>query len=149
MARQKKEAEDSNAQSLKSLTKSSVWDVQENDIIRMLENIFSNCLRYARSRVFYKVFTENNNVVFSISDDGPGIDPEVLEHLFERFAKGSDGKHGIGLALAKSIAEEHQGSIVAYNIKDGGACFEMSIPMTKPKEQLTHANNESANKNED
>lgn len=121
----------------------------ENDIIRMLENIFSNCLRYARSRVFYKVFTENNNVVFSISDDGPGIDPEVLEHLFERFAKGSDGKHGIGLALAKSIAEEHKGSIVAYNIKDGGACFEMSIPMTKPKEQLTHANNESANKNEE
>lgn len=121
----------------------------ENDIIRMLENILSNCLRYARSKVFYKVFTENNNVVFSISDDGPGIDPEVLEHLFERFAKGSDGKHGIGLALAKSIAEEHKGSIVAYNLKDGGACFEMSIPLTKPKEQLTHANNESANKNEE
>ncbi len=37
MARQKKEAEDSNAQSLKSITKSSVWDVQENDIIRMME----------------------------------------------------------------------------------------------------------------
>ena len=37
MARQKKEAEESSAQSLKSLTKSSVWDVQENDIIRMIE----------------------------------------------------------------------------------------------------------------
>ena len=121
----------------------------ENDIIRMLENILSNCLRYARSKVFYRVFTENNNVVFSISDDGPGIDPEVLDHLFERFAKGSDGKHGIGLALAKSIAEEHKGSIIAYNKAEGGACFEMSIPLTTPKEQLTHANNASADKNND
>ena len=118
----------------------------ENDIIRMLENIFSNCLRYARSRVCYKLFIENKYVVFSISDDGPGISPEVLEHLFERFAKGSDGKHGIGLALAKSIAEEHNGNIIAYNMADGGACFEMKIPITKPKEQLTHANNESVNK---
>ena len=37
MARQKKEVEDSNALSLKSMTKSSVWDIQENDVYRMLE----------------------------------------------------------------------------------------------------------------
>ena len=69
------------------------------------------------------------NVVFEISDDGPGIAPEVADHLFERFSKGSDGKHGIGLALALAIAEEHNGTVKAYNKPEGGACFEIIIPV--------------------
>ena len=112
----------------------------ENDIFRMLENIFSNCLRYAATRVEFSVRKESNkNVVFTIKDDGKGISEEVLAHLFERFAKGSEGKHGIGLALAKSIAEEHNGSIRAYN--NNGACFEIILPLTDTKSQMTKINN--------
>ena len=118
----------------------------ENDIFRMLENIFSNCLRYAKTRVVFKCTYDVSHVTFRISDDGPGISEEVLTHLFERFAKGSDGKHGIGMALSKSIAEEHNGSITAYNDKDnGGAVFEIKIPTAKCREQLSKLNNSSDN----
>ena len=118
----------------------------ENDILRMLENIFSNCLRYCKTSVTFKCRKgpKGKYVIFTISDDGPGISDEVAEHLFERFSKGSDGKHGIGLALAKAIAEEHDGNITAYNLKDSGACFDISIPLTKRKEQKTKINNDKA-----
>ena len=119
----------------------------ENDLIRCLENIFSNCLRYCNNAVTFKCYSDKtgNKVVFEISDDGPGIAQEVQEHLFERFSKGSDGKHGIGLALAKAIAEEHDGSINAYNKDEGGACFEITIPVIKHREQLSKMNNDSTN----
>lgn len=118
----------------------------ENDLIRCLENIFSNCLRYCKTAVTFKCYKseDGSNVVFEISDDGPGIAPEVAEHLFERFSKGSDGKHGIGLALALAIAEEHDGTVTAHNKPEGGACFEITIPVVKRREQLTKMNNDSA-----
>ncbi len=127
--------------------KSKYIYANENDLIRCLENIFSNCLRYCENAVTFKCYTENNGseVVFEISDDGPGISPEVIDHLFERFSKGSDGKHGIGLALAKAIAEEHNGYVRAYNKPEGGACFEVVIPTVKPRDQLSKINNDSMN----
>ena len=115
----------------------------ENDMIRCLENIFSNCLRYCNKAVTFDCRPDGfrKRVTFSISDDGPGISPEVLEHLFERFSKGKDGKHGIGLALAQAIANEHGGYINAFNKPDGGACFEITIPLIKKRDQLTKINN--------
>ena len=113
----------------------------ENDIFRMLENIFSNCTRYASKQVDFSVFKVKDSINFVISDDGPGIDRELLPTLFDRFAKGNDGKHGIGLALAKAIAEEHDGYITADNKLQGGAVFVISIPIIKPKVQLSQINN--------
>lgn len=117
----------------------------ENDMIRCLENIFSNCLRYCKNAVSFRCMQDKSgsNVIFEISDDGPGISPEVIDHLFERFSKGADGKHGIGLALAKAIAEEHNGSIKAYNKPEGGACFEITIPVVFHRDQLSKMNNDS------
>ena len=114
----------------------------ENDILRMLENVFSNCNRYASKQVDFSVFKVQGFINFVISDDGPGIAPEVLPTLFDRFAKGSDGKHGIGLALARAIAEEHDGYITADNKLTGGAVFVIALPVIKPKVQLSHINNE-------
>ena len=116
----------------------------ENDLIRCLENIFSNCLRYCKTAVTLRCYKEDDSVVFEISDDGPGIAPEVADHLFERFSKGSDGKHGIGLALALAIAEEHGGTVKAHNKETGGACFEIKIPCVKRRDQLSKMNNDSA-----
>ena len=115
----------------------------ENDILRMLENIFSNCNRYARKQVDFTVSKLNKETIrFVISDDGPGIDENVLPTVFDRFAKGSDGKHGIGLALALAIAEEHGGTITAGNKPEGGASFTIDLPVIKPKKQLSQRNNE-------
>ena len=114
----------------------------ENDIFRMLENVFSNCLRYAKNKVQFICYTEDKNVIFEISDDGPGISPEVKEHLFDRFAKGSDGKHGIGLALVLAIAKEHNGTVTGDNKPEGGAIFRISIPTVTANEQLSLINKE-------
>ena len=120
----------------------------ENDMIRCLDNIFSNCLRYCNKAVTFDCRPDSfrRKVTFAIGDDGPGIAPEVLEHLFERFSKGKDGKHGIGLALAQAIANEHGGTVNAYNKPDGGACFEVTIPLVKKRDQLTKINNLRADK---
>ncbi|MBR2523253.1 MAG: HAMP domain-containing histidine kinase [Clostridiales bacterium] len=121
----------------------------ESDIFRMLENIFSNCLRYCRSTVRFVCKKDKTGkfIHFMISDDGPGISEDVLPKLFDRFATGTAGKHGIGLALAKSIVEEHNGTITGYNMtgKNGeitGAVFEIKIPLISKKEQLSRLNKE-------
>lgn len=112
----------------------------ENDIFRMLENVFSNCLRYANKTVLFNCYRTKEYVVFEISDDGPGISDEVMSHLFDRFAKGQDGKHGIGLALVKAIVKEHQGLIDAGNKESGGAIFKISIPIISTNDQLSLIN---------
>jgi len=112
----------------------------ESDLIRMLENIFSNCLRYATKEVTFICTEENGKVVFDISDDGPGISDDVMNKLFSRFATGNEGKHGIGLALVKSIAEEHGGEVSAENKPEGGARFIIKIPTIRNKEQLSKKN---------
>ncbi len=101
------------------------------DLIRMFENLFSNCLRYCKANVIFKYRIEEDQAVYFVMDDGDGISEEVLPHLFARFAKGSDGKHGIGLALCKSIVEEHNGTIKGYNRPEGGACFEVRLPVRR------------------
>ena len=62
-----------------------------------------------------------------ISDSGSGISEEDLPHIFERFYKGRDsgdkGGFGIGLALARMIINEQNGTLKAENSSDGGALF--------------------------
>ena len=62
-------------------------------------------------------------------DDGEGIAPELLPHIFDRFYSTRKGGAGIGLSLAKEIVSLHKGTISASN--DGGALFEISLPLKK------------------
>jgi signal transduction histidine kinase len=65
---------------------------------------------------------DGGSIIVRVSDDGPGISDEDLPHIFERFYKGRDGKHGIGLSIARSVVETYHGRLTAFN--DGGAVFE-------------------------
>ena len=62
-----------------------------------------------------------------MADDGPGVAEEDLPHVFERFYKGKDGKHGIGLAIARSVAEAYHGTLTVRN--ENGAVFEAVFPI--------------------
>ena len=76
---------------------------------------------------------EGQNVVeFSVSDTGPGLAPEVLDHLFEAFYTTKSEGMGIGLNLCRSIVESHQGRMRAENLYNGeqitGCRFSFWIP---------------------
>lgn len=105
----------------------------ETDLFRAFENILSNGLRYAESEIHIQIEKkENQNAVIYISDDGNGISPKLLPHIFDRFSKGEGGKHGIGLALVRAIIQEHNGSVRAENNESGGAVFTITLPIISP-----------------
>jgi two-component system sensor histidine kinase KdpD len=65
-----------------------------------------------------------------VADRGPGIPPDDLERVFEKFyhAKGSKGA-GLGLAICRAILSAHGGRVWAENREDGGAVFKFSLPL--------------------
>ena len=90
----------------------------------VIDNLFSNCLRYATSSILVQVTSDG----FIIEDDGKGFDTEDLLHLFERFYKGQGGQTGLGLAIVKSSIEYMGGHIEAHNAKGQGAIFKLHFP---------------------
>ena len=94
-----------------------------------VENILRNCLEYTPSGGCIAVRAEENALftALTVTDSGPGIAPEDLPHLFERFYKGrgsAENRYGIGLSLAERIIRTEGGTIRAFN-KPEGACFEI------------------------
>jgi signal transduction histidine kinase len=73
----------------------------------------------------------SDTIRLSVRDSGPGIPPEQLPHIFDRFYKGdasrqSSGGSGLGLSIVKAIVERHGGTITARN--DQGAVFDIVLP---------------------
>ena len=97
---------------------------------RAVTNILSNGVRYARSQLHLTCRADKRHVTIRIQDDGDGIAEADLPHIFDRFYMGKSGKSGIGLALTREIIHLHKGTIRAYN-GDGGAVFEISIPVSR------------------
>jgi signal transduction histidine kinase len=71
-------------------------------------------------------------VQIDLADDGPGIDPELVPHVFDRFVRSSDsGGSGLGLAIAKSLVVSHGGTIVANRRTAGGTVIHVVVPMKR------------------
>ena len=73
-------------------------------------------------------------LALSVLDTGPGVPPDLRERIFEPFyrlpgASEKDGGVGLGLALVKSIAQRHGGSVQCSNRPQGGACFSLRLPL--------------------
>lgn len=106
-------------------------------------NLLSNAIKFTHrgGHVFVQLEqdTGRNLALIRIRDDGAGIDPSVLPHLFEPFAQGehtldrSRGGLGLGLALAKGLVEQHGGEL--HGTSDGpgkGAEFTICLPLADP-----------------
>lgn len=72
--------------------------------------------------------TGDGLVDFSVADSGPGIPPDLMARIFESFFTTKSEGMGLGLALSRSIAEAHGGTLVARNTPGGGACFHLILP---------------------
>ena len=97
--------------------------------------LLDNAVRHGTGReIDLSLKRQGHSAVLNIFNDGDEIPPEKLEHLFDRFyrvdeARSSDGHHyGLGLSIAKAVAEKHGGSI-AVSGQDGKVRFTVSIPV--------------------
>ena len=95
-------------------------------------NLMKNCMEHSQPDGIVHCDYSGNPLYAEIQiwDDGTGFDTEDLPHLFDRFYRGRRAVGngiGIGLALARSIFELQNGTITAYNRRNGGACFEIRL----------------------
>ena len=72
---------------------------------------------------------KTNQVVVTVKDSGPGIDPEILPHLFTKFKAKSEKGLGLGLYISKNIIEAHNGKIRIENRSKGGARVAIRLPV--------------------
>jgi signal transduction histidine kinase len=105
----------------------------------VLANLLTNANKYAPegAKVQLAASRVGEEIEFAVSDDGPGLDEEQLEHVFERFWRAdstetqSVGGTGLGLAIAKSLVELHGGAISANSVPGQGATFRFVLPISK------------------
>jgi two-component system OmpR family sensor kinase/two-component system sensor histidine kinase BaeS len=113
---------------------------------QILGNLLSNALRYtpAGGRIDLELDCTIGKARLAVRDSGPGIAEEALPHVFERFYRSdrsrsrTEGGVGLGLAIARQLAEAHQGTLVAANDPMGGAVFTLVLPYTQesgPRDQ--------------
>ena len=99
---------------------------------RVIQNILSNCLRYAEHEILIRMSTDGNSLILLIQDDGPGFLEKDLPHIFERFYKGNGGKNGIGLSIVWTGIHYLGGSITAGNraVPEHGAYYQLLLPLS-------------------
>ncbi len=101
---------------------------------QVVVNLLSNALRHTRpgGRIDVRTSVDGDAAVLEVLDTGPGIAPEDLPHVFERFYRGKGAEEssgsGIGLAVAAELVGAHGGTIEARNREEGGAGFTVRLP---------------------
>lgn len=110
-----------------------VLPVQVTWLRRALRNLISNALRYG-GNAEVSLLREAGEIVLRVEDDGPGISPDQIATMLEPFQRGeasrnrSTGGAGLGLTLARAIAEQHGGALVLANRVGGGLRADLRLP---------------------
>ena len=102
-------------------------------LIRLIDNLVSNALKYANSKIWISI-AKRNNIIIEVSDDGRGIADDEKAYIWDRFYKvdksrsiSEDNSSGLGLAISKKIVKLHGGKIVALDNKPQGAKFVINL----------------------
>jgi signal transduction histidine kinase len=96
---------------------------------RVLTNLVVNAVRHGEPPVVVRAQQRDRHLRVAVEDAGPGVDPDLVPRLFERFERGIDGKGtGLGLAIARAYAQAHGGDLF-YDPLDPGARFELVLPV--------------------
>lgn len=105
-------------------------------MMQVLLNLLSNSLNYSRAWIGVEVSATAELVTISIADDGPGIEPEERQTVFEKFRQvrspvaGRSHGTGLGLPICRGIVEGHGGRIWVEASRRGGACLTFTLPIT-------------------
>ena len=112
------------------------------EIEQVLTNLIENAVHYtpSDSSIDVSVHTEEDQLVISVADRGPGIPPSDLEHVFDKFYRVSGRTSerptgsGLGLAVSRGLIEAHGGRIWVENREGGGAVFRFTLPLMEKRE---------------
>ena len=109
----------------------------QSQLTQLVSILLDNAIRHSTgSEIQISLMHRNHMAVLSVVNDGDDIPQEKLKHLFDRFyrvdeARNSEGQHyGIGLSIAKAVAEKHSGSIGA-SFRNGKISFTVTLPIKK------------------
>jgi len=105
-----------------------------DSLIRLFVNLLDNAIKFTeRGSVTVTGRSETDMFSVKIADTGPGVAPEHLEHIFDRFyrvetARSSGGGTGLGLAIARQIVQAHRGRIAAKSAVGQGTTITVQLP---------------------
>lgn len=104
---------------------------------RAVRNLLENARRYGAGEVTLVLTQDSTHATLQVCDRGPGVPEALQDRIFEPFyrlpgASEREGGVGLGLALVKSITQRHGGTVTCRNRPDGGACFEIRLPLQAP-----------------
>ncbi|SOY30537.1 Sensor protein CpxA [Acetatifactor muris] len=107
--------------------------LDEQIFYRIVENIFSNAIRYAKSKVNFGYSLTDGMLMITISDDGKGFSRAMLrkKNTF-LYSEDKTGEHmGLRLATSRVLSQKHGGSLELSNIASGGACVTIKLAVHK------------------
>ena len=102
-------------------------------VSQIMGNLIANALKFTpeQGHVTLRAAPNGALVIFEVVDDGPGISPAHLEHLFDRFWQARQNDHrgvGLGLAIAKGLVEAHGGTMSVHSTVGTGSTFSFTLP---------------------
>ncbi len=107
-------------------------------LAQVFENLLSNAVKYApESPVIITLSEDSKNVHISFQDHGPGIPPQYVPHLFERFFRNPEQAPnvrgtGLGLYICRQIIEAHHGEITVDSVLGEGTTIHITLPYSQP-----------------
>jgi two-component system sensor histidine kinase ResE len=109
-----------------------LWVIGDRGAIESaINDLIGNAAKYTSEEGFVEVVSENNgtSTTFAIRDNGPGIPPDFMPFIFQRFrqARGAKSGTGLGLYIAKNILEGHQQSLTVKSEEGKGTTFSFSL----------------------
>lgn len=118
--------------------------VDRDRLMQVFSNLIGNALKFSPANGTISVGCDaaNGSVRFWVRDDGPGIDPAALPHLFDRFWQGKRGDRrgvGLGLWICRAIVELHQGRIWAESSPGKGSTFFFTVPVLHERQEAAIA----------
>jgi signal transduction histidine kinase len=119
-----------------------------DELHRMVLNLLDNAVRHTPpgSTIEMRLRPAGRDAVLEVTDDGPGIPPDLRKQVFDRFVRADGpadtatrGGSGLGLAIVRAVAASHGGTVEAGESARGGALFRIRLPLAKAERGITSA----------